>query len=171
MRMASRMLIVSLAVSLVFAGCGAGKSPRRHYEKAGGFSYDPPPGWQLVEMPGMKYRLSLGPRENEFTPNINVVDETFAGTLTAYADANLQNMENMFANMKILSREEMRTEDGEVAVRLLTENEQLGRMLRQTFFLIGPGKRKYVMTCTALADGGDKFDTAFSESAKSFRIH
>jgi len=44
-------------------------------------------------------------------------------------------------------------------------------MLRQTFFFIGSGKRKYVVTCTALADGGEEFDAVFSESIKTFRIH
>jgi hypothetical protein len=163
-------LAVVLTVSLVCVGCG-GKTPRQHYEKAGAFSYDPPSGWQVVEFPGLKYRISHGPRENEFAPNINVVDEAFSGTLAAYVDANLQNLERLFVNLKVLSREDFRTQDNEAAVKVVTENEQQGRMLRQTFFFIGSGNRKYVVTCTALADGGDKFDTAFAGSMETFRIH
>jgi hypothetical protein len=170
MRTACLILAVVLTVSLVCVGCG-GKPPRQHYEKAGAFSYDPPSGWQVVEFPGLKYRISHGPRENEFTPNINVVDEAFSGTLAAYVDANLQNMERVFVNLKVLSREDLKTKDNEAAVKVVTENEQQGRMLRQTFFFIGPGNRKYVVTCTALVDGGDKFDTAFAETAKTFRMH
>jgi hypothetical protein len=119
----------------------------------------------------LKYRISHGPRENEFSPNINVVDEAFSGTLGTYVDANLQNMEKLFVNLKVLTREDFRTQDNEAAVKVVTENEQQGRMLRQTFFFIGSGNRKYVVTCTALADGGDKFDTAFAESVKTFRMH
>ena len=100
-----------------------------------------------------------------------MVDEAFSGTLAAYVDANLQNIERLFVNLKVLSREDFRTQDNEAAVKVVTENEQQGRMLRQTFFFIGSGNRKYVVTCTALADGGDKFDTAFSESVKTFRMH
>ena len=170
MRTICRILAVVLTVSLVCVGCG-GRAPRQHYEKAGAFSYDPPSGWQVIEFPGLKYRISHGPRENEFAPNINVIDEAFSGTLAAYVDANLQNMEKLFVNMKVLSREDFKTQDNESAVKILTENEQQGRMLRQTFFFIGSGNRKYVVTCTALADGGDKFDTAFAESVKTFRMH
>lgn len=170
MKMTFRGLALLLTVSMICAGCG-GKSPSQHYEKAGGFSYDPPSGWQVVELPGLKYRISHGPRENEFAPNINVVDEAFAGSLAAYVDVNLQTMEKVFSKMKILGREDFKTEDGESAVKIITLNEQQGRMLRQAFFFIGSGNKKYVVTCTALADGGDKFDTAFSKSVTTFRIH
>lgn len=170
MRMACRILAVVLTASLIFVGCG-GKTPRQHYEKAGAFSYDPPPGWQVIEFPGLKYRISHGPRENEFSPNINVVDEAFSGTLAGYVDANLQNMEKLFVNLKVLSRADFRTQDNEAAVKVVTENEQQGRMLRQTFFFIGSGNRKYVVTCTALADGGDKLDAVFAGSVETFRMH
>jgi hypothetical protein len=87
------------------------------------------------------------------------------------SDLLLQNMAKVFVKMKVLGREDFHTQDGESGVKILVENELQGRMLRQTFHFIGPGIRKYVMTCTALADGGDSFDKAFSESAETFRIH
>jgi hypothetical protein len=171
LRINSWMLVVLLTVSMICAGCGGNRSPRQHCEQAGGFSYDPPSGWQVGEFPGLKYRISHGPRENEFAANINVVDEAFGGTLAAYVDVNLQTMKEVFVKMQVLSREDFKTQDSEAAVKILTENEQQGRMLRQTFFFVGSGNKKYVVTCTALADGGEKFDTAFSESMKTFRIH
>jgi hypothetical protein len=119
----------------------------------------------------LKYRISHGPRENEFAPNINVVDEAFSGTLAAYVDANLRNIERLLVNLKVFSREDLKTQDNEAIVKVVTENEQQGRMLRQTFFFIGSGNRKYVMTCTALADGGDKFDPSFAGSVETFRMH
>jgi len=170
MRMTLRVLVVALAVSAVLAGCG-GKSPREHHERAGGFSYDPPSGWQIVEFPGLKYRISHGPQANDFAPNINVVDEEFAGTLTEYVDVNLRIMERTFPRMRFRGREDLRTHDGQPIVKILTENEQLGLTLRQTYFFIGSASRKYVVTCTALAAGGERFDAAFAEGARSFRIH
>jgi len=48
----------------------------------------------------------------------------------------------------------------------------MGVMLRSTFFLFsGSGKWKFVVTCTALADGGAKWDAAFAESMETFRLH
>lgn len=160
-----------MAVLLMCTGCGRGRSPRQLYEKSGGFSYDPPSGWSVVEFPGLKYRISHGPRENDFAPNINVVDERFTGTLAEYIDVNLENTADVFVKMEVIGREDFSTEDGESGVRILIENEQQGRMLRQNFFFIGPGVRKYVVTCTALVDGGDRFDRVFSESVETFRIH
>src|SRR5438046_8160554 len=71
-------LAAVLFLMLVLAGCG-GKPPRGHYEKAGGFSYDPPKGWQIIEVPGLKYRISRGPPENGFARNMNVVADRFSG--------------------------------------------------------------------------------------------
>ena len=125
MRMICRILAVVLTVSLVCVGCG-GKPPRQHYEKAGAFSYDPPSGWQVIEFQGLKYRICHGPRENEFAPNISVIDEAFSGALAAYVDANLLNMANVqnteeaFVNMKVLSREDFKTQDNESAVKILS---------------------------------------------------
>jgi hypothetical protein len=85
----------AMAVLVTFAGgaCST-KSQRRHYEKEGGFSYDPPAEWQIVEFPGLKYH----------------------------------------------------------------------------YFFEG-GNRKYVLTCSALAEDGEALDAVFEESAMTFRIH
>lgn len=171
MKMTSSIVVACMAGLIICAGCGSDKAPRQHHEKAGGFSYNPPVGWQVAAFPGLKYSISHGPRKNAFAPNINVVDETFGGTLTAYVDANLESMKKIFVKIRILGREDFKTEDSEPAVKILTENEQQGLMLRQTFFFIGSGNRKYVITCTALAGDGETFDTTFSESMKTFRIH
>ena len=170
MKTICRTLCVCLFMLLVFVGCDAA-SPRKCYEKTGGFSYNPPSGWKVAELPGMKYRISHGPAENDFTPNINFVDEAFAGTLAEYADGNVQTLKQLFPNLQILSRTELTTKDNEPVVRIIATNEVQGRMLRQTFFLTGSGDRKYAITCTALADGGDTFDTTFAESVMTFRIH
>ena len=170
MRTLNRFLAALLILGIACAGCDS-KSPRNHYEKAGGFSYDPPDGWQTVEFPGQKYRVSRGPQENEFAPNINVVDESFSGTLTAYVDANLKNLKKLFANLRVLKREDFQTADGQEAIRVIAENKQHGWLLRQTFYFMGPSSRKYVVTCTTLAEGGENLDQVFEKSMKTFRIH
>ena len=149
--------IVIFAMLMCLIGCSDNK-PRQNYEKSGAFSFDPPPGWNVVEFPGLKYKIAHGPIEHGFAPNINILDETFKGSLDEYVDANLQNMEKLFSKFNILSQEKIRTLDNEPAVMLVTENEQQESMLRQTFMFIGSGKKKYVVTCTALAENGDKFD-------------
>jgi hypothetical protein len=155
---------------IFFVGCG-GKAPREQFEKAGGFSYDPPKGWQVVEFPGLKYRSAHGPAENGFAPNINVVDETFAGSLAEYVDGNLATLKKMFTDFKLLKREDFQTEDGLPATRLVVEDNQQGRSLRQSFCFFGNSTRKYVVTCTALAERGESLDALFAQSMKTFRLH
>jgi hypothetical protein len=159
-----------LALAILCGGCG-GKPPRAHYEKAGGFSYDPPKGWRIVDFPGLKYRISAGASENGFAPNINVVDEKFSGSLPTYVDLNMETMKKAFTDFKLLKREDFQTEDGLAAVRVVCEDTQQKQRLRQTFCFFGDSSRKYVVTCTALAEGGEKLDPLFAESTKTFRIH
>ena len=55
----------------------------KHTEQAGGFSLRAPKGWQFREFPGMKYQIAFGPAAKSFSPNINVVDEAYGGSLKA----------------------------------------------------------------------------------------
>lgn len=165
-----RVLTFLVALLMTAAGCD-GESKRQYYESAGGFSFDPPAGWKVVEFPGFKYRICHGPDQNGFAPNVNVIDEAFEGTLASYADLTLQNMQRVLTKARLLSREDFSTQDSEPAVKIVIENEQSGQMLRQAFFLIGSGDQKFVMTCTARADRGGQLDSAFDECARSFRIH
>jgi len=171
MNSTSNLFKVILTLALACGGCRGSNAPRAAYDKAGGFSYDPPQGWQVVEFPGLKYRISSGPSENGFAPNINVVDEKFSGSLPEYADLNLATLKKMFVEFSVLKREDFQTDDGLAATRLVCEDTQQGKRLRQTFCFFGNSSRKYVVTCTAPADGGAKFDGLFAQSMKSFRIH
>jgi hypothetical protein len=166
--------LFKLILTLVFVcgGCGGGsKAPRAAYDKAGGFSYDPPQGWRVVEFPGLKYRVSAGPTENGFAPNINVVDEKFSGSLSEYVELNLTTLKKMFVDFKVIKREDFQTDDGVAATRVVCEDTQQGQHLRQTFCFLENSSRKYVVTCSALADGGEKLDALFAQSTKTFRIH
>jgi hypothetical protein len=169
----SATILTSIAILL--CGCdrkapGAGQPPRSFHEQAGGFSYDPPKDWQIMDFAGMKYRISHGPAANGFAANINVVEEKFSGSLNKYVDLNLDSMKNLLPEMTILKREDFQTEDRAEAIRLITQNKQQGRMLRQTFYFFSNSSRKYVVTCTALADKGDGLDTAFADSMRTFRF-
>jgi hypothetical protein len=177
MNRAWNIFLVALTTSMVTAGCGEhsgkddGKPPRALHDKAGGFSYDPPPEWQITEFPGLKYLVSFGPRKNEFAANINVVDEKNPSSLPVYADGNIKMMKTAFKNITIISREDIKTQDNESAIKLIIEDEQEGRRLRQTFLFIGGSTRKFVVTGTALAEGGAELDPVFDKSLKTFRLH
>jgi hypothetical protein len=167
------VLIVVCVVSLALGGCGkkdAGPARRLH-EKEGGFSYDPPEGWKIVEFPGLKYRISHRDPVGGFAANINVVDEVAPLSLEEYVDANVETMGNAFADMKLLGRTALETEDGEPSVKLVTERHSEGALLRQTYYFFDGGRRKFVVTCTAPASDGASLDPVFDASMKTFRLH
>ena len=122
-------------------------------------------------MPGLKYRIARGPSANGFAPNINVVDEAFSGSLAKHVDASLVALKQLGLKYKLLKREPFQTDDGLPAERVTIEAEQYGRQLRQTICYVGQGKRVFVITCTALAEGGEALDETFEKSIKTFRIH
>ena len=161
------VLILILAMSIP----SFGKDPGAQYEQAGGFSYDPPKGWNIREFPGMKFKLSHGETEDGYAPNINIVDEKFPGSLSVYADANVATLKKIFVKLQIISRSDFLTSDKLPGIRIVTINEQQGRMVRQIFYIFGQGDTKYVVTCTALASKGDALDATFEKSMKTFSFH
>jgi len=143
----------------------------RHSEKAGGFSLQAPKGWQFREFPGMKYQIAFGPASNSFSPNINFVDEAYDGPLKGYVDANQNALNKMFVQFKLIKRDTFVTTRGLRGERLITTSLQQKNLLRQIFYFISGVNGKYlVVTCSALAAGGEALDSAFEESIKSFDI-
>ena len=159
------LTVIVLSVLPLFAA-DVGK---RHRETAGGFSFCPPQGWTLKSFPGMKYSIAAGSPSNGFAPNINVVDEAAEMSLAAYVDANKKMLSKAFKSYKEVGKSEFKTNSGLKGTRLIIENDQGGTMLRQTFnFFSGTGDKKFVVTCSALASGGEKLDEVFEASLKTF---
>jgi hypothetical protein len=191
MTMANRISFLVLSISFAYGGCGRATttapstavdadnnappklvdSPGAIDETAGGFSYEPPAGWDTVAFPGLKYKVTHGPAANGFAPNINVVDEIYSGSLSDYADLNMANLKRLMPDLKIIRRDEITTNDRQPGKRVVVEDRQVRMELRQTFYIFGNGSRKYVVTCSALADGGEKLDSLFEHCVKTFRMH
>jgi hypothetical protein len=143
----------------------------KHVEQAGGYSLQAPQGWQFREFPGLKYQIAFGPVAKSFSPNINVVDEAYGGSLKSYVDANLQNLEKMFMQFKLIKRAAFVTTGGLSGEKLVTTSLQGKVFLRQTFyFLPGIDGKYFVVTCSSLAEGGESQDTTFEQTMKTFEI-
>jgi len=143
----------------------------RHFEQTGGFSLQAPQGWVFRDFPGMKYQIAFGPAANSFSPNINVVDEAYDGSLKSYVDANAKTLKSVFVQYTLIKRDTFVTMKGMKGERLVTTSLQQKNMLRQTFYFFPGNKRNYfVVTCSALAAGGESLDPLFEESIKSFEI-
>jgi len=119
----------------------------------------------------MKYQIAFGPTSSAFSPNINVVDEAYDGSLKSYVDGNAKSVEQLFEQYSLIKREAFATKSGLKGERLVTTSLQQQKKLRQTFYFFSNGKGKYyVVTCTALAAGGESLDVLFEESLRSFEL-
>jgi hypothetical protein len=98
------------------------------------------------------------------------VDEAFKGGVDDYVTASLPLLKRTLEDLRIEKQGVFRTESGLDGVRLITQNRQQGRQLCQTFYFFGNGEKVYVVTCTALADGGDQLDPLFERTMKTFRL-
>jgi len=146
------------------------EDPRRHVEAAGGFSFVPPEDWKIRDIPGMKFKAMIGPSAAGFAPNICTVDELFSGSLDAYVKGNLAALQKASRKFHLAQSDDFKTTAGEQGARLVTESENQGRLLRQTFYFFGKRDTKFVITCSTLAEGGDKLDSVFETSIKTFRF-
>jgi hypothetical protein len=170
-RAASCVLLALLVAGSVARGwADQPDEKKRHTETGGGFSFIPPDGWTVKEFPGLKFKIAVGPAAAEFAPNINVVDEADDGKLDDYVKRNVAALQKVFKKGRLVKQEQFKTAAGLESARVIFEHEQQGKLLRQTFYFFDKGKTKFVVTCTALAEGGEKLDPVFEASLKTFRI-
>ncbi|HYV36154.1 MAG TPA: hypothetical protein VE988_10650 [Gemmataceae bacterium] len=170
MRAAIVMNLLAFVVMIPNVG-GVQDKPARHVEKDGGFSIELPPNWTAQEFGGLKFKILVGPVVNGFGSNMVFMDESSTSNLKDYVAASKKALQAVIKDIKEISETEMQTAEGAACVRLVFEAEHQGIRLRQTVYCLdlAPGK-KLAITCSTLADGGDKLDAVFEASAKSLRI-
>ena len=160
------VLMMSIGVFPVFAQTGT-----RVVENHGNFSWQPPLNWTVTEFPGLKYRVAFGPIEGGLNVNINVVDETYHGTLRSYVDQSIALLSTLFQGFRLLYREEFRTNSGIVGEKVTIINYKQGFFLRQIlYFLPGRNNTIFVITCTVPDSVASRFISIFDESIKTFEF-
>jgi hypothetical protein len=166
MKAIATICIVFCFISLVYSEVGP-----RHVEKEGGFSFCAPKGWEFKEYPGMKFKIAFGISKDNFCPNINAVDEAYAGSLSTYIDMNIATMKKMFQQFKKIKRVKFKTSSKLNGEFLVINSLQQGNHLRQSFLFIQGNKGKnLVITCSCLEKDGDRFSKLFEESLKTVEL-
>jgi hypothetical protein len=163
------VLLLSVAmVSMVRAQQAA----KQDFGSGGLFSYVPPEGWTVSDIPGLKFKVSRGEPANGFAPNIVIVDEAYNKSLEDYVKDNITTMEKLFQGQKILSQSDFTTSDGTRALKMVTERDdpQVKKTLRQTYYFFDAGNKKLVAACTRLAGNGDSVDSLFDAAMKTFTV-
>lgn len=141
----------------------------RHFEMDGGFSFCAPEGWKFKDFPGMKFQIAFGPKSDSFSPNMNIVDEANKASLDSYAEESIRALKTAFQQFKLIKREKFLTDSKIPGEKIITNSLQRNKLLRQTFYIFLGSKGKFlVFTCSCLAENGEKLDTVFEESLKTF---
>jgi len=174
-----RPLIPALALSFALvlpcfapAPVRADLSKTATQEKAGGFTYRPPMGWEVANVSASKYKVVLAPIEQgmTFRPNLNFVLTNEKIGLDVYAATNIAAIEKELHG-KQLAKSRFKTASGLQGYRVTFETSQNNVDLRQTFYLFaGKPSRKLIITATSLASDGDQYDAAFDECVKSLKF-
>ena len=175
--MASLVLLTSMTCLTSMMVCRGDQDPavqgedsRRHAESEGRFSFIAPAGWRIGAFPGLKYKIAVGPPVADFAPNINIVDESFTGSLDSYDEASLAALRRVSTKFRLLKHDHFTTTEGLQGTRMIVEDEQGGRMLRRLFYCFSRGETKFVVTCTAPAESGDELTPIFEAIMKTFRF-
>jgi hypothetical protein len=196
-----KTLTTALALSVAAAHLLLASPPTRSfYEEEGGFSYDPPTGWALKSIPGFEYKFAVGPEVDGFSPNINVVEEPFSGSVDAYmVEAKKTLSQILGGNLSILSEEKFTTEDGLEGLRMvsvaghsldekyfeglrkaggsvdleriLKEEKAPAETLYQTAYVFSTGQKVYIATCTSSVKAGPSLSPVFDKALGTFRVH
>jgi hypothetical protein len=139
--------------------------------KDGGFSFTPPKGWQEKNIPGLKYKAHIGPPSHGFAPNINVLDDSFSGSLNEYIDGNAGSLKKAFPNLKEVRRHAFSTRSGVQGMKLVTNNNFQGKNLRQTAYFFANGSKKYVVTCSCAGEDARRLEPVFDEAMATFQFN
>jgi hypothetical protein len=141
----------------------------RYYEEEGGFSYIPPDGWTIKEVPGNKYKFVFGPLTGNYSPNINFIPEDYSGSIDRYVDDSLKSLNQIFKDAKIISKTTFITDSGNSGFKIIIDNKFNDLLLQQTLFLIDGGNKKFAITYSRLRDKGKEFDSKVDMTARSFQ--
>ncbi len=143
---------------------------QRYTEAAGGFSYIPPTGWEVVAYEGLAYKIVRGPATGNFTMNINFVDEAYNDSLDSYVDASISSIMQAVPGAMVTAMGELTTNKGLRCIKVTIQSTQSGFDLNQVLYFFDTGAKKFIATYTRLRDGGQENDALVDQSMKTFRI-
>jgi hypothetical protein len=165
-----RTLPAFLVVSLLFAGTVNAQEAGEHFiEEQGGFEIYGPKGWTVVDA-GLQHRTFMGPVDNHFSPNLNFSNEEYDGTIDAFIDALLDFLPQLLSNFNVIERGDFTTTGGLTGVRCTTHANMNQVAVRQRMYLfLNDNGRIMVIIATSNQSDGEKYDTLFDESVRTFK--
>jgi hypothetical protein len=142
----------------------------RFFETTGGFSICPPRNWNVIEFPGLKYKIIHTDPINGFSPNMTFVDEYYDGSLSEYMNLSNQNMKRIYPDAEYIRNESFLADSGLRGIKQVIINNVSGNLLRQSFYCFSNGKIKIIITCSVNNSNGQRYESIFDESVRTFDL-
>ena len=165
------------ALSRIQVKSGPGKSEVQRPDFGGdhSFSYVPPSGWKLVEVPDASdYKIAHGEIVQGFGPNISVIAGESSKSLDLVAVELMASAKAKHKGFAFLEKSDFTTSDGLRGIKLAFESDapsgMVNKRLRHVHYYFNAGAKAFVAACWALAADGKKHDPAFDSAMKTFRI-
>jgi hypothetical protein len=154
----------------------AQESPKHYVDTNVGFSFDLPQGWGINEMPNAKYKVAFGQRENGFTPNISVEDDSCPCPLAEYVDLAQRHVEMSYKDLgldsiKFQNKREFTTLSGLKGWKVtnIGTRKNLSVVFRQYVFE-GKDKGQLIFTCAASVESASKSESACDGAMKTLSL-
>jgi hypothetical protein len=166
------LLLAALVIGLVALMTSSPQpdESHRHHEEAGGFSYVPPPDWQLEDYSGSRYQVAFGTATHGFAPFIFVTEDRFEGSLNSYLEAVVYTLREDAPDLRLTRRDDFQTLSGEWGIRLSADGTYKEEKLHHTFYLFDGGAKILIVRCTRPADVQEEVDTLCDDSMRTFRF-
>jgi len=139
-------------------------------ERKAGFTMSMPRDWQTMDA-NQKYLMIAGPVENGFTPNIGFADDTFSGSLSEYIDALTSVLGQFYTGLTVINKNNFSTSSGLRGEYVIIRG-RLGEVsVRQKIYVFPNTSEGGVIAITGTAPivNGEKYDSIFDESVKTFK--
>lgn len=141
-------------------------------EEKGGFGYSLPDGWRSAEMAGSDFRVAIGPGQDGFSPNLNVVKGKRLGMSVGFnVRFYLATAKKRYPEFTLIKMAPVLTADLQPSVVVVCEHKEGGKLFRFTLvFIDGIGDERYLLTFTTLPNRTKEVDDAIATCIKSFKL-
>jgi len=165
-------LLLSLPVGCSSGNLGGGDSvnpPEDWTVLGGGYSVNLPEGWTAGEFPGSPYKGLFGTRVNDFTPNINIQEQSYSGSMDSYIELNMKQIEKLMKAKKInQSTFYAKNHEG---VKVVTNTQLNDLMLTQIlYFFENPQGKKVSLIATSSRESGSQYGPVFDGIVGTFHM-
>ncbi len=139
-------------------------------ELGGDYSLDLPEHWAVKKFPGATYKIVITQARNNFSPNINLVDEKFYGSMDEYVAESFEILRQSYNAKKV--EETSFSADNVDGVKLTADTEINGRKVRQIFYFFQrPLGQKVVLRATSDRRSASALEKEFDSILATFHVN